>query len=503
VIRIYKILKNIILFIFIFMLIVLLAMSCTETVYFDTVGAFWRMDDSPVLRVIMLVCIALLGGMLYRALNGRAWEVGSKGMLIATAIHVAIMLAFILFTQYEPVSDELYCMNAAADLLKGDNSAWQQPNYMFLYPFQGGLVLAEYVVSLAAGANNYVVFELLNVAFYAYALWNVYRILLHMNVSRRMAGLIYVVSPLWFPLMLYVSFVYGNLVGLMLALLGVRLLCGYFDKGSAWRLVGLGLCMGLACVLKSNYMITMVACGCVCVLQAVYVKKPLPLVGLVVLAAGYVLVRTVTFSTLEHMTDTSTPDGIPMSAWMAMGMSDGGDYGWFNNYNGYVYAKNGYDYEAANDECVSLVVARFGEAISSPRRWLKFFYVKTLSQWAEPTFQGFNILTTRDTALTIRPWLRAIIYEGSVNGFIRGLLDAAQTIVYFGALCFAWFKRRTATPVELVFAIAFIGGFIFHLFWEAKGQYTIIYFWMLVPYAVIGWKELCMRMAGVKLPDRK
>ena len=38
-----------------------------------------------------------------------------------------------------------------------------------------------------------------------------------------------------------------------------------------------------------------------------------------------------------------------------------------------------------------------------------------------------------------------------------------------------------------VLPILFIGGFLFHLVWEAKGQYTITYFILLIPYAVAGY----------------
>lgn len=39
---------------------------------------------------------------------------------------------------------------------------------------------------------------------------------------------------------------------------------------------------------------------------------------------------------------------------------------------------------------------------------------------------------------------------------------------------------------SLALALIFIGGFVFHIFWEGKGQYTIPYFVLLFPYAVMG-----------------
>ena len=47
---------------------------------------------------------------------------------------------------------------------------------------------------------------------------------------------------------------------------------------------------------------------------------------------------------------------------------------------------------------------------------------------------------------------------------------------------------------KLLFYI-FIGGFIFHLFWEAKGQYTITYFVLLIPYCVKGLMDMTDEIA--------
>ena len=36
-----------------------------------------------------------------------------------------------------------------------------------------------------------------------------------------------------------------------------------------------------------------------------------------------------------------------------------------------------------------------------------------------------------------------------------------------------------------------------HIFWEAKCQYTIIYFIVLIPYAFAGYQECARRLGGV------
>lgn len=70
-----------------------------------------------------------------------------------------------------------------------------------------------------------------------------------------------------------------------------------------------------------------------------------------------------------------------------------------------------------------------------------------------------------------------------------------QSIILFGSMLYA-----VNTLIEGTFAgaavlpLTFIGGFIFHLFWEGKCQYTLPYFMLLLPLSIIGftaWQRNC------------
>ena len=47
---------------------------------------------------------------------------------------------------------------------------------------------------------------------------------------------------------------------------------------------------------------------------------------------------------------------------------------------------------------------------------------------------------------------------------------------------------------RLLLPTIFIGGFSFHLFWEAKSQYTITYFVLLIPYCAKGLMDMTNEM---------
>ena len=56
---------------------------------------------------------------------------------------------------------------------------------------------------------------------------------------------------------------------------------------------------------------------------------------------------------------------------------------------------------------------------------------------------------------------------------------------------------------KLIFVITFIGGFLFHLVWEAKGQYTIIYAYLMIPYMLRGYQLLLRRVCNISLGEKE
>ena len=65
-----------------------------------------------------------------------------------------------------------------------------------------------------------------------------------------------------------------------------------------------------------------------------------------------------------------------------------------------------------------------------------------------------------------------------------------QNIILLSAFSYFLLNWKNININSLILGIVFVGGFIFHMFWEAKCQYTITYFWLLIPYAAQGLQIL-------------
>lgn len=88
--------------------------------------------------------------------NSRVVEIGCCMITTVLSIFIAIMA-----NRY-PWSDQRQVMEIAAAFNSGDYSALERGGYLFIYPFQYGIVLFYQVCSLLFGNNNWLAFQILN-----------------------------------------------------------------------------------------------------------------------------------------------------------------------------------------------------------------------------------------------------------------------------------------------------------------------------------------------------
>ena len=96
----------------------------------------------------------------------------------------------------------------------------------------------------------------------------------------------------------------------------------------------------------------------------------------------------------------------------------------------------------------------------------------------------------------------AIANSPTVKATDRAVTTICNYFIVFlwlGIILFLIFDFRKLDAYKLIFVITFIGGFLFHLVWEAKGQYTIIYAYLMIPYMLRGYQLLLRRVCNISL----
>ena len=158
--------------------------------------------------------------------------------------------------------------------------------------------------------------------------------------------------------------------------------------------------------------------------------------------------------------------------------------GWWDDYyHENLYVDSGYNGQLASEMAKENIGERLEKFKEDPGYTADFFYKKMVSQWCDPTFEGFWI-SRYDKGVTISGIVDNILNR-DLRGWITEFLDLYQTFIYWTALLFVILNRKNNNVFLWLPGTAVIGGFLFHMIWEAKGQYTLSYFVLLIPYSAI------------------
>lgn len=78
-----------------------------------------------------------------------------------------------------------------------------------------------------------------------------------------------------------------------------------------------------------------------------------------------------------------------------------------------------------------------------------------------------------------------------------------HSMTLFGMVLHVMLNRKRLKLADAAFAITFLGGFFFHVVWEAMGQYAVPYYVLLMPYAVQGYLAVTGKMARLCIDKEK
>lgn len=493
--------------------------------------------DSPLrhLLVFVLLTAALLGGRkLWNVFcarksvtvneRGEKSRMGRSDIVFwgLTLLTVVLAASYVGMTQLYPGSDPAKVFDIAMKWRQEDFSSFDEGAYLFCYPFQSGIVLFFYLLSFLFGEGNFVGIQLVNVVFLAV----IYGLLVKLSglfgvtagedtegFGKKRTGLqaaVYLGLLVWVPLSFYVTYLYGILPGMALSLGAVYFAQRYLAARRYRYIAAASLCMGLATVIKMNCLIYLIAIACFLVYDAIslfffsgkkrWKEGAVSLIFIVCMGLGVALCTQISNAVVERIAGRELPEGEVMLSWVVMGMQEAPlGPGGYNGYIGNVFGEYHYDTELitqASMEDLREIVTRMSE--NPLDEGLPFLARKTAFQWNDPTFICLDRTRGRKTLTRIPGWLKSVI-DGRGGVRLSILLNYMQTQVYLGMLLYLFLRWRKGNLYELMGAVVFLGGYLFHLFWESSASYTIPYFVLLIPYAVCGmaeWTTLLERTAG-------
>ncbi len=447
--------------------------------------------DSPLLHGLALLALTAAGA---------AWAGRKRRQLPLrrTALLVGgLYLLWLLVTLLLPLSDQASCIRCARELVTGNYSSWDPGGYAYRYPNQNGLILFFSLLYRIFGEATGFAVQVLNIPAMGCGIWYLYQCGRKLWPQGIRPWMLWVLA-LCLPFTFYITFVYGTVFGFAASMVACCQVLAFLEKPQAGRLVKGGLALALAVQLKSNYSIVAVALVILCLVLAADRRRWQHAVLAVSLAVFCLAGSRLVTGVIEGITSRQVGEGIPKLAWVEMGLQEGSrGAGWFNFYTTDTFAAYQGDSQAAGEAVKADLAETLREMRENPADTVDFFARKILSMWCEPTFQSVWIQEVKQSAIQPFAFVESLYQrDGILNAVYVAACDVFQTFVYFFSL--VWLVRgwRQNRLCQLLPAIIFLGGFLFHLAWEAKGQYSIFYFFLLVPYALQGFRACALALAA-------
>jgi len=469
----------------------------TCVMVYTNIYTYYLTDIMPGMLLLLVLLVFLL--LRHREKVMHDDRTVRKIFLLITGIWLAALLVFIFSTQMPPTADQRHVYEGARELLAGNYNRWLPGHYFYEYPFQSGIVLLYCPFLLLFQNSAYLAIACFNVCCWFLTICILTDLTGHW-FGKKSARLVYLLLLAFLPIWGYCTFVYGTVPGLFFAMAGIWFAEKYGRTGKRRNIVGCCICMPLAIMWKSNFEIFLVGVCIMLLLYAIRKKVLFPLLAVVLITVCCLTVIQGVPRLMTQITGQASDQGMPTVAWVAMGMQEASTApGWYNGYGKTVYESNGNHPEIVEKIATENLKKSIRNFQTNKEYAVSFFGKKIASIWNDPAFEGFTIVNTRDYVKSLSPWMKDILYDGGVeNALLLVFFDVLHSIVLGGVVLHLLLNRKKLNFETAVAEIIFTGGFIFHIFWEAKCQYTVPYYILLFPYAAAGYTSVVDRLANLR-----
>jgi len=496
------------------------------------VGAFFftcyatDMESQKVLTRVDNPIFSLLGILIFLGLLALITRLVCKNpkkykrilLFLVLGLCTALGIIFILFGRTVPAADSMSVYSMAQSLASGDTSVIHATDsYLSYYPQQVGLmaffegiIRLLNLLSLSFPAYHFI--KCANVVLVCVIILFQYKTV-HLLWNSDTADCIYLLlAGLNIPLVFYSSFVYGEIPSFAAVSAGIYYLLKWLyapegcTKRRALLYAGAGVAaLSLSVMLRKNSLILIIAVLIVILYRWLQTgKAALLFYGLLCALCCFCILPLIQ-SGYESKAGSTLSSGVPAMSYFAMGMQESSrGNGWYNGFNFNTYQENDMDTERTVQKSKEAIAERLAYFKENPGYAADFYLHKHLSQWADGTYACRQ--ATLATFGGRHPFFDSL-YGGKYSSYVISYCNVYQNVLYLGALLFCCLglfskfqtKKTDACAFGLTTYLGFIGvigGFLFHIIWEANSRYIFPYGLLLLPYAAMGIAKLFLIIAS-------
>ncbi len=455
--------------------------------------------DNIFLNIVFLILLILFlkGG--YVLLKKLPLNYSIAVLIAYTAILGVIWVASV---KSVPAADSGSIFRAAAAFSRGDYSSLAaSSSYYNYYPFQLGYTLfCQFIMSIT-GSDSPVLFGIINVFFLCLSYFALINLTSLIFEDIKITYYLILLLALCFQPIFFCSFVYGNIAGFSLSICALWFTALYLKNKNTNNLMTIVVFSSLASVAKPNSYIVLTAIAIILILDFINKFDYKKLIAIFAIFFFSIALNQLIIAGYQSKAGTDIPDGMPQIAWISMSFQDSSRAsGWYNS-KYMEKLKSAYSKNNNNPDAVKMLAsedlkARAAYFSENPEQAVKFITRKIVSQWNEPSYQSLWVSQVKKHSSPVPAYIENI-YTGTFGLILNSFFNIFQLLVF---ICFSismllnlknLMKNglnniSSQSLIVLLVPLCILGGFLFHLISEAKAQYIMIYFVMLLPYAAQG-----------------
>ena len=496
IINVYMNVVNALFFVFIFFLLILSIYS-TSHVSLDIIEKVYYVKDNSKLNIFIIIVSIIV---FYLISSSKFYKKISDDLqnnnhifkiikIICLSVLFLISCIWIIMTRPIPEYDQLYIMQGAEQLSLNDYRMFIDIGYFAKFHHQIGIMYYAYFLTKLFGSHNLLVFQF-TIALATVLFYKVLVDLMDLFEYKKIHQVeLLILSIIFFPLWMYVTFPYGNTLGLCSAILAIKYLIKYTQSNKLKDIVLVSVFIFFAMCFKQNYQIFLIAIIIHLLLFIIKNKDYKKTMVISFLLVAYLLSSNLPVMMARRMTHEKLDQGISPLAYIAMGLQESRRApGWYNEYVDQNYIDANYSTEKSAIDSKNEIVKRINYFISEPLDAIRFFSFKIASAWNNPTFQGLWINQIKESYIEHNKFIDKLYSPGGTLKIAK-FLDVQHLLVLFGTLLYTFFNKQKDLKYFLI-PIIILGGAMFHIIWEAKSQYILYYFVLLLPLCIKGYSLL-------------
>ncbi len=458
--------------------------------------------DNVFLNLIMLLLQLCILYLFYKHCN----HIRIRRMEIALLLWIFLLgTVFVASVKLRApyYSDSYMVTYAAQRAAMGDLSILTDP-YFQRFPFQLGYVLYSELFFRAASrvlaglpeGYQWLALQEVNLLWLLLAFHAVLRSVQLLFPGERTARLTALLLFLCFQPVFSVTFLYGNIPAFACGCTAAWVFLIYLDNGKTIYALLTAILLTAAVTLKLNLLIFCVAIGGVWLIEFLKKRTWRSLICLMLTAVCVLTVSKLPQQLYEKRMGCNFGQGIPMIAWMAMGFDEGhAAPGWYSEeHTVTAFEHNGRDTAATAAAAGTALRERTAVFAAHPLKAIRFFRDKLFSQWNEPTYESLWLNQVHLSFSQKGEFYQFICGSSSAERRTTAIMEQIQQMVFLGMLlgCLGLWRKRSVKKCLLPLII--LGGLLYHLLFEAKSQYALPYFVLMVPVAAYGLTRLFRRI---------